>query len=193
MADGKLQRRTWGVAAGERVIGLVARFDPMKGHRLFLAAAARLAAVHGGIRFVCVGEGPKLYSDQLKSEACRLGLENRVLWAGATDEMAPVYNALDIATSTSLFGEGFSNAIGEAMACAVPCVVTDVGDSAWLVDDPRCIVPVNDAEALCASWLALLSEPTRSAETGRAARRRIERHFSVANLAERTEKVLARR
>ena len=184
------QRRTWGIDDSEQLIGLVARLDPMKGHPVFLAAAAQLAAQYRATRFVCVGDGPEAYRNELKTLAHELGLEDRLIWAGASSDMAAVYNALDISTSSSGFGEGFSNAIGEAMACEVPCVVTDVGDSAWIVEERRGVVPAGDPEALCSAWLGLLSDPERRAAMGRTGRQKIEQHFSIRRLTERTEQLL---
>ncbi len=184
------QRQTWGIDDKEPLIGLVARLDPMKGHPVFLTAAAQLAKQHHTARFVCVGDGPAAYREELKTLAHDLGLDDRIIWAGASSNMAAVYNALDINTSSSGFGEGFSNAIGEAMACETPCVVTDVGDSAWIVEERRCVVPAGDPEALCSAWLGLLSDPERRAALRRTARRRIEQNFSVRQLTERTEQLL---
>lgn len=74
--------------------------------------------------------------------------------AGARDDMPAVYSALDIASSS--FGEGFSNTIAEAMACGVPCVVTDVGDSARIVGDSACVVALGDSDALAAAIQRLI-------------------------------------
>lgn len=186
---GNKLRQTWSINDNDRLIGLVARLDPMKGHSVFLEAAARLAGQYGSARFVCVGDGPAAYHDELRTLAHELGLEDRLIWAGASSDMVAVYNALDIATNSSGFGEGFSNAIGEAMACEVPCVVTDIGDSAWIVEDRRYVVPAGDPNALCSAWLKLLSDPERCIALARAARLRIEQHFSVRQLTDRTEQL----
>ena len=99
-----------------------------------------------------------------------------------------VYAALDVATSTSAFGEGFPNAIAEAMACGVPCVVTDVGDSGDIVARPDRVVPPGDAAALAAGWERALDARDEDAAV---LRRSIEERYSVARLVERTEAVLA--
>ena len=76
----------------------------------------------------CVGHGPATYRDELMRLAGSLGLADRVVWADETADMKAVYNAFDIATLASAFGEGFPNAVGEAMACGIPVAATDVGD-----------------------------------------------------------------
>jgi len=183
------QRQTWGIDDREQLIGLVARLDPIKGHPVFLKAEARLVDRYPTIRFVCVGDGPEAYRNELKTLAHALGLEDRLIWAAASADMAAVYNALDISTSASL-GEGFSNVIAEAMACEVPCAVTNVGDSAWIVEERRCVVPAADPEALYSAWIGLLSDSERRAAMGRSGRQRIEQRFSVRQLMERTEQLL---
>src|SRR5262249_50318155 len=89
------------------------------------------------------------------------------------------------------FGEGFSNSIGEAMACETPCVATDVGDSAAIVGDCGAAVPPRDPQALGDAWLRLLAMPPDSRrDLGRASRERIVKEFSVERLVARTEAAL---
>lgn len=142
-------RSEWGIQEREKLIGLVARLDPMKDHPTFIRAAARLAKQRPDVRFVCVGGGPKLYRSELISLSHQLGLAGKLIWAGLREDMPNVYNSLDVAVSSS-YGEGFPNAIAEAMACGVPCVVTDVGDSARIVGNAGVVVPAKDSDALAA-------------------------------------------
>jgi len=107
--------------------------------------------------------------------------------------MAAVYRAFDVATSSSAFGEGFSNSLAEAMACETVCVASDVGDARVIVGDTGEIIPPRDADALAEGWLKVLQAgPAERAERGRQARRRVVEHFSVSTLAARTSEALLR-
>jgi glycosyltransferase involved in cell wall biosynthesis len=182
-------RAEWGIADRAVLIGVVARLDPMKDHPTFLKAAAMLSAADHDLRFVCVGGGPQDYVSSLRQLANNYGIADRVIWAGAREDMPAVYNALDIACSSSAFGEGLPNVICEAMACDVPCVVTDVGDSALLVGNTGIVVPPNDPQALAEG----LSECLNQMALGqpRNPRSRIEERFGISQLKNDTEKVLA--
>jgi glycosyltransferase involved in cell wall biosynthesis len=142
------------------------------------------------VRFVCVGDGAASYREQLQALSRELGLAECLRWVGFRDDIAAVYNSLDLACSSSLFGEGFSNAIAEAMACGVPCVVTDVGDSAAIVGTTGEVVPGGDPQALANGWgrlrVRLRVQPDLRAE----ARNRIAQHFGVGSLVERTSAAL---
>lgn len=182
-------RAQWGILSeNEILIGRVARVDPMKDHRNFLGAASRLAD-RRDIRFICVGGGPLKDRQELEEEAGRLGLANKLMWWPPQVEMTSVYNALDIVVSSSSFGEGFPNVVAEAMACGVPCVVTDVGDSRRIVGDAGIVVPPRDSERLAKGILEALSH--RDALASRT-RKRIVDHFSLPVLVETTEKALKR-
>ena len=184
-------RAEWGVEDDQVLIGLVARLDPMKDHGTFLEAASLLAKYRPHVRFVCVGDGPLSYARAIQARSERFGLSHLIIWAGARTDMPNMYNAFDISTSSSSFGEGFSNAIGEAMACGVPCVVTDVGDSAQIVGECGLIVPPRNAHAMTAAWESLLSSNVGARQAmGQAARDRVLSLYSVERLIDRTESVL---
>lgn len=182
-------RREWNVGADETVIGLVARFDPMKDHETFLRAAAHLAQERDGLRFVCVGGGPQDYIRRMRALSESLGIARRVTWAGVQSDMAAVYSALDVLTSSSS-GEGFPNVVGEAMACGVPCVVTDVGDSARIVGDSGEVAPPRDVEALAQAMLGMLNRVEREPDLAQRVRSRIEKEFSLVRMLERSEQIL---
>lgn len=184
-------REEWGVAPGERLVGLVARLDPMKDHQNFLRAAALVATEHPDVRFICVGSGPAHVGEGYRAFATKLGLSDKLLWVGGRDDMAAAYNALDIATLSSAFGEGFPNTVGEAMATGKRCVVTKVGDAALIVGDSGLAVPPRDSRALAdaiGQLLELDDEQAQSLE--KCARQRIIENFSTHQLGIDTLKIL---
>lgn len=182
-------RQEWGIAPDERLVGLVGRLDPMKDQSNFLHAAARVASMRPDVKFVCIGDGPRPYRDGLVELSRRLGISERVLWSDARSDVWRVHNALDVAVSSSSFGEGFSNTIAEAMATGVACVVTDVGDSAALVGNLGWACPPNDSESLARAILEALSVlPVDSA----LIRQHISANYSSADLLSRTVSQLSR-
>ena len=159
----------------------------MKDHVTLLRAAAILRSEGLAVRFVCVGNSQKVHERNLVKQAMELGLEDSVLWIGHHQNMNAVYNAVDVVTLCSAFGEGFPNAVGEAMACGLSCVVTDVGDSAEIVGDTGIVVNRRNPGALAAALrqqLALSCD--RRVALGVRARQRIEQMFAVETMVDRT-------
>jgi len=193
---GEKLREAWGVPMQTKLVGIVGRLDQMKDHQNFLQAAAIIAGRIGrqaaglespDIRFVCVGEGPAAYHKELKELAADLALADKLSWQNATSDVAAVYNALDVLVSSSR-AEGLANVIGEAMACGIPCVVTDVGDSRWLIGDCGEVVPPQNPAALAEAIMHCLR--TDRHELGRKARARIVENFSTQRLATHTEEAI---
>jgi glycosyltransferase involved in cell wall biosynthesis len=180
---GKEARLNWGVKENEILIGLPARLDPMKDHPTFLRAAAMLAKDRSDVRFVCVGDGAEAYRNDLHRLAIELGLDRCLIWAGIRSDMPAVYSALDIAVSSSS-SEGFSNTIAEAMACGVPCVVTDAGDSATIVGECGTVVPSGSPAALYEGIKMLMTK--LGSDMSNAARTSLVRRFSIEALVDDT-------
>jgi glycosyltransferase involved in cell wall biosynthesis len=178
-------RASWGVPSSSLVIGVVGRLARIKDHGTFLRAAAIFSRSRADTRFVCIGSGPDDYLRELRQLGAVLGLSKKVIWLGSVTEMPAVYNALDICCSSS-FGEGLSNAISEAMACGIPCVVTDVGDSALVVGDTGVVVRRRNPEMLAAGWAKLADRMAQDPALGGAARRRIESRLSMSALISKT-------
>jgi glycosyltransferase involved in cell wall biosynthesis len=183
---GGLQRRAWGIPDDAFVIGCVARFDPMKDHPTFLAAAARFAREQPGTRFVCVGDGAAPYRDALKAQAHALGLDDALVWAGEMDSLCNVYNAFDVATLPSAFGEGSPNVVGEAMACGVPVVATDVGDVRLIVGDLGEVVPPRNPQALAAGWTRMRQRLTQKSLIRGSIRQSIVTNYSLDAMVDRS-------
>jgi glycosyltransferase involved in cell wall biosynthesis len=174
-------RRELGLTPDAILIGLVARFDPMKDHDNFLRAAGSLAHQRPDVHFVCVGEGVTAENAMLRIGIEDAQLSGRVHLLGPCADVPGLTAAFDIAALASL-SEGFPNVVAEAMACGVPCVVTDVGDAASIVGDTGIVVPPEDPTALAEGWSQLLAlSATERNRLGQRARDRIEREFSLAH------------
>jgi glycosyltransferase involved in cell wall biosynthesis len=164
----------------------VARFDPQKDHQNFVRAAGRLASERPDLHFMLVGKGCDADNDRLAGWIAATGAAGRFHLLGLRTDVARLLAALDVAVLSSAFGEAFPLAVGEAMACAVPCVATDVGDTARIIGDTGRIVAPRDAPALAAAVLELLAlSGAERAALGAAARERIEVRFSLPAVAAR--------
>ena len=184
-------RRALGVPPDAPLIGFAARVDPMKDHDTFLRAAALLVRRRPAARFLLAGEGTQP-GGRLDDPVRRAGLGGGLLRLGARADMAAVTAALDVATAASRFGEGFPNVVAEALACGVPCVVTDVGDGAEIVGGAGVVVPPENPERLAAAWADLIDRgPAARRELGSAGRARIAGSYSLARAVRRYERLYA--
>lgn len=180
-------RSQLGIAPEAVVIGLPARFHPMKDPATFLAAAARLAENHPELRFVLIGSGLDPANRALAAEIAP-NLAGRVDLLGERRDMAQLYPALDIVSLCSSYGEGFPNVLGEAMACGVPCVATDSGDAAELIGETGIVVPPREPEALAAGLERLLALGIEGRQSlGRKARARIAKNYALGPIVARYE------
>lgn len=167
-----------GVSAETPLVGLVARFHPQKDHASFLSAAAQAQRARPDTVFIMCGEDVTPENTALAAMTAKLDNPAQVKCLGIRRDLAGLYSALDIAVSSSSFGEGFSNVIIEAMACGTPCVVTDVGDSHAIVGQSGWPVPRRDPDALAKALIRALSlAPAERAGFARAARQRVLDHY----------------
>jgi glycosyltransferase involved in cell wall biosynthesis len=188
--SGSRMRASWQIPKESFLIGIVGRLDPMKDHATFLRAAAMFAQARSDARFVCIGGGPEKYTGDLRMLADKLGLVGRLVWSGfIVHDMPAAYNALDICCSSSS-SEGTPNVVAEAMACGVPCVVTDVGDSRLVVGNTGIVVPPKSPEALAAGWDQMVRRIIEDSQLRASARERIKSTLSLVALAQNTSEVL---
>jgi glycosyltransferase involved in cell wall biosynthesis len=175
-------RAELGLSDNDFVAGTVGRYHPVKNQRLFLEAAASLLGRGERLRFVIVGRDVSAASSGLVAYAKTLGIAERILFVEEYHSVPGLMNALDVFCLTSN-AEGFPNVVGEAMACGVPIVATDVGDVARLVGNAGRLVDVGDSEALARE---LAAAARRTLEDRRAvaqfARARIETEFAEGRM-----------
>ncbi|BDM78690.1 hypothetical protein AM10699_15590 [Acaryochloris marina MBIC10699] len=181
-------RNELNLTEAETVIGIAARYHPMKDHHNFLTAAALLVPKFPNVHFVLVGDGVDESNTTLTELVKTARLQQHVHLLGKRIDMPNIFAALDILTSASAYGEAFPLVVGEAMSCQVTCVVTDVGDSAFLVGDTGIVVPTKDPESLANSWSTLITRtPEQRFLMGKAARQRILDSFSLESIVKQYE------
>jgi glycosyltransferase involved in cell wall biosynthesis len=173
---------------GAKLIGLVARLQPVKGHRYFIEAASRIAAVEPKAHFLLVGDGA--LRREIEEQAARLGAGDRVHLLGDRNDAALVPAGFDVAVLASLH-EGLPNAVMEAMAAGAPVVATAVGGTTELILDGATgfLVPPADADALARRILDALRNPEWSARMAAQGRRRVLSQFGMRRMVESVEQL----
>ena len=173
------------------LVGLVARFDPLKDHWTFIQAARHCCLQYPQTHFLLCGEGIAWENETLSGWIDSAGIRANCHLLGRRDDIPHVMAGLDINTLSSI-GEAFPNVLGEAMACGVPCVTTDVGDAAEIVGDTGIVVPPGDPQALARGWEQILSLTAQErVRLGERARERIRSRYQIQQVVKQYESLYA--
>jgi glycosyltransferase involved in cell wall biosynthesis len=172
-------RTALGLTTDSLLVGLFCRYHPMKDHANFLQAAAILIKKYPNVHFLLAGTDVDTANQNLQQLINDLAL-SQVYLLGERSDIPNLMAALDIATSASAYGEAFPLVVGEAMSCGVPCAVTDVGDSRWIVSNTGKVVPPKNPQALAQAWQELIEIGSAGRTAlGKAARVRIQENFAL--------------
>ena len=175
-------RKQLGVEESVPLVGLIARYHPIKAHFDFLQAAVVCSHALPEARFMMAGKDIDPLNRKLVEKIRELRLDEKIILLGERGDIDRLLPALDVVALSSV-SEGFPNILGEAMSCGVPCVTTAVGDCAWIVGDTGRVVPPGQPDLLGRAMVDLLmeSQPLKT-ERGVAARQRIEQLFSLESV-----------
>jgi glycosyltransferase involved in cell wall biosynthesis len=146
-----------GIPEGDMVITIIGRLSPEKGHRTFLQAARRVARHRQNVTFLIVGDGP--LAQELRMEALRLDLHERVIFTGFRRDMPEIYALSDVMVNASSI-EGLPVTILEAMASKVPVIATRVGGIPDVITDNETglLVHSDDVDGLRARMDSLIDD-----------------------------------
>lgn len=173
-----------GIPLDSFVIGHVARFHPMKDHATLLAAIAQVMLTRPHVHVVLVGSGLESSNPELADALSLLPLD-RLHLLGDRDDVEKLMVSFDIFCLSS-WSEAFPNVLGEAMACGIPCVATDVGDARAVLGKVGLIVPPKSPAALAVALLQVVDMPSDAlAALSRAARARIFCYYGLQATAKR--------
>lgn len=174
-------RKEWDVPDDAVIVALVARVDPMKDHSTFLDAAQEVSKARQNAHFFLVGKDTQTLAPAVSVR----GLTDRVRLLGYRSDIERLLPGVDVLCLSSV-GEGFPNVLGEAMACGIPCVSTDVGDARSIIADTGVVVPVRDPASLAHAIIGMIDRGLAARERlGRAARARIEGEYSLSKIVDR--------
>lgn len=176
-------RSELGIPVDVLVVGHVARLHPMKDHPVFLRAAVDLALRYKQVYFLLSGLEVSL-DNKVLAQLIPDQVRDRFHLLGERSDVPELMSAMDVFCQSS-WSEAFPNVLGEAMATGVPCVATDVGDSAIVIGNTGVVVSPRDEAALAAGIESLLTMPMEERRTlGASARARIKANYNLGVIVE---------
>mgnify|MGYP003761330961 CR=1 FL=1 len=176
-------RNSMGITEKEIVIGMVARFHPHKDHRNFINACSILIKHLPILRIILIGDNVSPKNVELNNLLLENRLHDKTFLLGRRDDVANYLSAFDIGVLSSS-GEAFPNVLGEMMACELPCVTTDVGDTKEIIGDCGLVVPSKDPLKLANAILQLaLKSSISRRELGKKSRQRIFKFYNIETIS----------
>ncbi len=182
------QRTALGIDRDAVVFGLIARLSPVKGHRVFLEAAAQVHRRFPNTRFLISGEAVEITHAELQEYAQTLGIAPAVIFQEKAADVREVIEIIDVGVVASLDSEVVCRIGMEMMAMGKPVIATRVNVLPELIEDggEGILVPPGDASALARAMEHMLMKPDIISRMGKQARRRVETEYSLPVLAQKT-------
>lgn len=174
-----------GISKACTLVVSVGRYNPVKDHKTFIEAAGKVATQRNDVRFMLVGRDLEYSNSQLMALINATGQADTFYLLGERNDVPACLQASDVFCLHSVT-EGFPNVLGEAMAVGLPCIATDVGDAAYLLDNPEWIVPAASPSQLADKLDIILSLSTTDREVlGQTSANRIREHFTMDVISRR--------
>jgi glycosyltransferase involved in cell wall biosynthesis len=176
-------------------VGMIGALAPWKGQHLFIQAAKQVSERVGNVKFLIVGDeiydtsGHRGYKEELQRLAGSLGIESQVVFTGFQHDVARVIGSLDLVVHCSLEPEPFGRVIVEAMACGQPVIAAKAGGVLEIIEDgvTGILVAPGDVSSLADAMCSLLGNEAKRDAIGQAARKRMERSFTLEDQVKRVE------
>jgi L-malate glycosyltransferase len=181
-------RNEYGIGATDVAIGAIGRLVWQKGFEYLIKSLPEIAKTHPAIKVIFVGDGP--FRGSLENLCCQLGVEDKTIFTGYRSDIKEFLSAIDIKVIPSL-AEGFPMVTLEAMAMEKPIVATRIDGITEQITDgvEGILIPPRDPDALAAAINRIIEDKNLAHSLGSAARRRVEREFTVEKMIDETENV----
>jgi glycosyltransferase involved in cell wall biosynthesis len=181
-------RESLSIEPDEIVIANIGRLNPEKGQELFIEAAKEIAARNRKVRFLLIGIG----RDQEKLEALvkNYGLERYVIFAGFRNDMASIYNDIDLVVQSS-WTEGMPNVVLESLLMEVPVIATDVGGTSEVMSNGNTgvLIAPGDLKGLIKLISEFIENRIAMVEMAKRGREDVMRRFNHAERVKKLESV----
>lgn len=182
-------RRSLGFAETDFICGISARFEPYKGYADLLETARLTAQRCDNIKFLCMGGG-SVYEETVEN-ARQLGLEDRVVFAGFCDDVAPYYSIFDLSLNCSWGTEATSLSLIEAMSLGLPAVATRYGGNPGVIADCEngFLTPVRDPGAMADAIVRIATDAALYRTLSSGATRIFREKFTAEAMTRRLEAI----
>ncbi|MCR8924118.1 glycosyltransferase [Dasania sp. GY-MA-18] len=176
-------RKELELSPSDILLGTVARLDPIKNQHMMISAFAKAAKENSNLKLIIVGDGP--IRAELEQHAINEGVKDKVLFTGFIVNPKSYFQLIDIFLLSSL-SEGTSMTLLEAMACAKPCIVTDVGGNPEIITNEfnGYITPNRNSDAFYKAVINITNLPGKRVAMGEAARTSFQNKFTVEKMTE---------
>ena len=177
-----------------KVITMIGRLTPLKGHRYFLKSMAQLVRHIPNVKIEIIGDAPskkKHYKDELELLTKRLGLSRHVEFLGNRRDIPQLLSHSDCLVLSTVTQEAFGRVILEAQAAGVPVVATQVGGVTEIIDHEQTglLVMPKDSEAMSKAVQRVLTDPELSQRFIEQAQKKIDSRYTITHMAEATLEV----
>lgn len=179
----------WGIKEGDKIIGTVARLEPVKGIEYFIRAASKMDKMSNSVKFLIVGDGTQ--RQELGNLAKALRIKDKVIFTGFLTNPQDALSIMDIFVLPSSVREGFSSALSEATGFSLPVVATKIGGNVEAVSDGinGILVLPKDSSALAKAILSLLNDPVKARKMGEESRKLYFKRFSAEIMIKKIEEL----